>query len=145
MRVWLGFGISPLVLPILNMLWLMLIDHVGGAALSVTVLILAISYAVMFWIGVPTYFALRTTKLSGLPVYLAWGVLLGLVGQLLFAWVLGYDAISDWVSYFHAPTRQLTEHTYIVATQIWIFGVVAALVFWLIARPDKLTAIKHAT
>ena len=138
MRTIIGVILAPLVMPVLNLIYLLAIKHSGMVAVSVTVgFILPLSYATMILAGLPTLYILRKTHLNSLSVYLALGLLLGLVGDMLMDWAFGNNPFGGWLSYLHLGAQPLLHQLFIEASQVWIFGIVATLSFWLIVRPDQ--------
>jgi hypothetical protein len=97
-----------------------------------------LGYPVAFVFGVPVYIFLRWRDWNGLPVYVASGALLGLV-------VYGFYVLLP--AYSSNGLRGMTAKiSYTALTQIPLVttcGVVAALCFWLIARPDRSALVKR--
>jgi len=86
-------------------------------------------YPIILVLGLPTYLLLRRWNRSGLSVYLVAGAIWGAAAYLA-AFLPGLLMRDAGVSQAMAATS-----VYLVLSTVC--GVVAAVVFWLIARPDR--------
>jgi hypothetical protein len=97
-------------------------------AISLVELSAMLGYPVATILGVPGYFLLRWRGWNGLPAYLAAGALQGLICVLVWSYfLLDGRYIIDWLSF---------TGWYLLPAGM-ICGMVAALCFWLIVRPDR--------
>jgi hypothetical protein len=94
-----------------------------------------LGYPVAFALGLPLYILFRWCGWNGLPIYVAAGAFLGFVVYLVYAVarLLGDESINGLAN---LAAKLLTTSPQLIPAGI-ISGAVAALSFWLIARPDR--------
>jgi hypothetical protein len=91
-----------------------------------------LGYPVAFVFGVPLYVFLRWRGWNGLPVYVTAGALLGLAVYGLYVLLPAYSSNGLW-----GMTTKFSYTALVHIPLVMVCGIVAALCFWLIARPDR--------
>ncbi len=135
LRTMIGFIISPLAPGLLLTAVVACATEHAGAAWSVLFVSAALAYPAAIVVGVPMYVLFRRWGWSGWRTYIVAGPLLGIAA--LAGWSVS-KRMGDWLG--------LSRETVFVAplfvAAVMICGMVAALCFWLIVRPDRI--VKHA-
>jgi uncharacterized membrane protein len=91
-----------------------------------------LGYPVAVVFGAPLYVFFRSRGWNGLVVYIAAGALLGLVIYVIYVLFAEYTSNGLW-----GLTTKFSNTAAVQIPLVMICGAVAALVFWLIARPDR--------
>ena len=91
-----------------------------------------LGYPIAVVLGVPCYVLFRSRGWSGLPVYIAAGAVLGLIIYLIYVLLAEYSSNGLW-----GLTTKFSNTALVQIPLVIICGAVAALFFWLIARPDR--------
>lgn len=91
-----------------------------------------LGYPIAIVLGVPLYIFFRSRSWNGLLIYITAGALLGVIIYLIYILLGGYS--SNGLSGLFERFLN-TAQVYIPLGMIC--GAVAALSFWLIARPDR--------
>lgn len=91
-----------------------------------------LGYPIAVVFGAPLYVFFRSRGWNGLLVYLVAGALLGLVIYLIYVLLAEYSSNGLW-----GLTTKFSNTAMVQIPLVIISGAVAALFFWLIARPDR--------
>jgi hypothetical protein len=91
-----------------------------------------LGYPIAVVFGVPLYVFFRSRGWNGLLVYTATGALLGLVIYLIYVLLAEYSSNGLW-----GLATKFSNTALVQIPLVMICGAVAALFFWLIARPDR--------
>jgi hypothetical protein len=91
-----------------------------------------LGYPIAIVIGVPLYVFFRSRGWNGLLIYVAAGALLGLVVYVIYVLLAEYSAKG-----LSGLTAKFSNTAQVQIPLVMICGAVAALFFWLIARPDR--------
>lgn len=124
-----GFLIAPLVPSLIAAVGALFTDGPSAAALFFVVGVL-FGYPVALMVGVPLHLIFAIRNWTGLSAYVIAGLLLGLLSygsSFLAAIVFGGETIAE-LRYTFSPGLALIAA---------IAGLLAAVSFWLIARPDR--------
>lgn len=92
----------------------------------------ALGYPIAIVFGAPLYIFLRWRGWNGLLVYLLAGAILGLVTYVIYVMFAEYSSGGLW-----GLAAKLSNTAQVQIPLATISGAVAALFFWLIARPDR--------
>lgn len=92
----------------------------------------ALGYPVAVVFGAPLYVFFRSRGWNGLLVYIATGALLGLVIYVIYVLLAEYSSNGLW-----RLAAKFSNTAQVQIPLVMICGAVAALFFWLIARPDR--------
>jgi hypothetical protein len=139
-RVILGFLVAP-ISPGLLAVILALLFRAGTAgfdtlkwsgAMWIIGLSGALGYPVAIFFGAPLQFLFRWRGWNGLVVYIGAGALLGFVVYLVYVLFVEYAANG-----LSGLTTKFSNTAQVYIPLGIVCGAVAALVFWLIARPDR--------
>jgi hypothetical protein len=137
MRVLFAFLVTPALLPLAYIGYLTLAGSPGlNEAKLLAGIVVPLSYAVAFGLGLPAHLVLRLVKESSLPAYLVWGLLIAVIAQ--FACLDGL--IANWHLWWASMLGQITlgpVHTLGGQASWWIYGTASGGLFWLVGRPDK--------
>jgi hypothetical protein len=140
LRTVLGFVIAPIT-PGLLAVMLAAPFRVGATGfglreLSEAAWIIGLSavlgYPVAVVFGAPLYVFFRSRGWNGLLVYIAAGALLGLVIYVIYVLLAEYTSNGLW-----GLTTKFSNTASVQIPLVMVCGAVAALFFWLIARPDR--------
>jgi len=93
----------------------------------------ALGYPVAIVLGVPLYVFFRSRGWNGLLIYIAAGAVLGLIIYTIYVLLPEYS--SNGLS---GLAEKLSNTALVYIPLGMICGAVAALTFWLIARPDRI-------
>lgn len=93
----------------------------------------ALGYPIAIVLGVPLYVFFRSRGWNGLLIYIAAGALLGLIVYLIYVLLAEYSSNGLW-----GLAEKLSNTALVYIPLGMICGAVAALCFWLIARPDRI-------
>ncbi len=91
-----------------------------------------LGYPVAVVFGAPLYVFFRSRGWNGLPAYIAAGALLGLVIYAIYVLLAEYSSNG-----LGGLATKFSNTVQVQVPLVMICGAVAALVFWLIARPDR--------
>jgi hypothetical protein len=125
-RTLVAFLVAP-VLPALAPAWFLHANYPDRTAISGFIFVCGLFYLLQAVIGIPAYFLARSQRR-----YIWFYLLLGFVGMAV---------VSVAVTGVFSTTKSSITETLL---QVFYFGTLGAgigLMFWLIARPDKGTAI----
>ncbi len=133
LRTILGFLVAP-VSPGLLIVILAAVFGFGKSGEGIWIIKLSgmLGYPIAIVLGVPLYIFFRTRSWNGLLIYIMAGALLGVMIYLIYIPLGGYSSngLSGLFERF--------SNTALVSIPLgMICGAVAALSFWLIARPDR--------
>lgn len=133
LRTILGFLVAP-VSPGLLIVILAAVFGFGKSDEGIWIIKLSgmLGYPIAIVLGVPLYIFFRSRSWNGLLIYITAGALLGVIIYLIYIPLGGYSSngLSGLFERF--------SHTAQVFIPLgMICGAVAALSFWLIARPDR--------
>jgi hypothetical protein len=123
MRTLVAFLVAPM-LPALAPAWFLHANYPNRTAISGFIVVCGLFYLLQAVVGMPAYFLARVNRR-----YVWFYLLLGFFGM-----ALGFVAVT---MFFSATKANIAE----TLLQVVYFGALGAgigLVFWLIARPDKL-------
>ena len=93
----------------------------------------ALGYPIAIGLGVPLYFFFRSRGWNGLLIYIAAGALMGFVIYLVYVLLAEYSSNGLW-----GLAEKFSNTATVYIPLAMICGAVAALSFWLIARPDRI-------
>jgi hypothetical protein len=91
-----------------------------------------LGYPVAVVFGAPLYVFLRARAWNGLLIYIAAGAFLGLMIYVIYVLLAEYSSNGLW-----GLATKFSNTAQVQVPLVMICGAVAALVFWLIARPDR--------
>jgi hypothetical protein len=140
LRTVLGFLVAPITPGLLAVL-LIAPFRIGAAGFGlrevseaawVIGLSAILGYPVAVVFGGPLYVFFRSRGWNGLLVYIAAGALLGIVIYVIYVLLAEYSANGLW-----GLAAKFSNTAQVQIPLVMICGAVAALFFWLIARPDR--------
>ncbi len=91
-----------------------------------------LGYPIAVVFGGPLYVFFRSRGWNGLVVYVTAGALLGLLIYLIYVLLAEYSSNGLW-----GLAAKFSNAAQVQIPLVMICGAVAALFFWLIARPDR--------
>ena len=133
LRVILGFLVAP-ISPGLLIVILGVVFGFGKSGEGMWLIKLSgmLGYPIAMVLGVPLYIFFRSRGWNGLLIYIAAGALLGLIIYLMYIPLGGYSS-----SGLSGLSERFSNTARVYIPLGMICGALAALLFWLIARPDR--------
>jgi hypothetical protein len=135
LRTAIGFLLAP-ISPGLLILILGIVFGFGKPSEGIWIIKLSalLGYPIAIVFGVPLYFLFRSRGWNGLLTYITTGALLGIVIYLIYIPLGGYSSNG-----LLGLSERFSDTALVYIPLGMICGAVAALSFWLIARPNHQT------
>ncbi len=127
-----AFLIAPVSFGLLLLVFTMFTNNVGEGLWGLQ-FVAFVAYPMTVVLGIPTYIILRKFKLNGLVTYLLSGLALSIAPIMFFVVSPRLHEIQN-----NRATEIFMESQYGISFIIAFACVFSTLVFWLIARPDRL-------